>query len=105
MIRIAVAVFPVERTASDRTIVAIESQCTPDRTTAVRSVCELFQLLLSGRARETTGPRRPPDSDRRCHERRLVARFEADDGRSAETGDPLRIHHAANQSGPILSSL
>ncbi|TMT87321.1 hypothetical protein E2L06_12290 [Haloterrigena sp. H1] len=28
-------------------IVATESQWTPDRTTAVRSVCESFQLLLS----------------------------------------------------------
>ena len=27
-------------------IVAIENQCTPDRTTAVRSVCKSFQLLL-----------------------------------------------------------
>ncbi|MUV50258.1 hypothetical protein GJ630_11455 [Haloarcula sp. CBA1122] len=27
-------------------IVAIENQCTPDRTTAVRSVCTSFQLLL-----------------------------------------------------------
>ena len=29
-----------------KTIVAIENQCTPDRTTAVRSVCKSFQLLL-----------------------------------------------------------
>ncbi|QCD66217.1 hypothetical protein GBQ70_11380 [Halomicrobium sp. ZPS1] len=27
-------------------IVAIENQCTPDRTTAVRSMCKSFQLLL-----------------------------------------------------------
>ncbi|QCW04357.1 hypothetical protein FGF80_14455 [Natrinema pallidum] len=27
-------------------IVATESQCTPDRTTALRSVCQSFQLLL-----------------------------------------------------------
>jgi len=29
-----------------RAIVAIENQCTPDRTTTVRSVCKSFQLLL-----------------------------------------------------------
>ncbi|ARS89402.1 hypothetical protein B1756_06325 [Natrarchaeobaculum aegyptiacum] len=29
-----------------RSIVATESQCAPDRTTAVRSVCKQFQLLL-----------------------------------------------------------
>ncbi|RYJ08937.1 hypothetical protein ELS20_02020 [Haloarcula hispanica] len=28
-------------------IVAVENQCTPDRTTVVRSVCKSFQLLLS----------------------------------------------------------
>ncbi|NLV08886.1 hypothetical protein GOC74_02920 [Halomicrobium mukohataei] len=28
------------------TIVAIEHRCTPDRTTAVRSVCKPLQLLL-----------------------------------------------------------
>ncbi|KAA9405495.1 hypothetical protein EGO51_02120 [Haloarcula hispanica] len=29
-----------------RTIVAIENQCTPDRTAVVRSVCKSFRLLL-----------------------------------------------------------
>ncbi|AFO57833.1 hypothetical protein NJ7G_2604 [Natrinema sp. J7-2] len=29
-----------------RSIVATESHCTPDRTTALRSVCHSFQLLL-----------------------------------------------------------
>ncbi|QCD64969.1 hypothetical protein GBQ70_04690 [Halomicrobium sp. ZPS1] len=38
------SVLPVAVAVS--VIVAIESQCTPDRTTAVRSVCESFQLLL-----------------------------------------------------------
>jgi|GEM_PF-1092672 len=34
------------RTTLSKNIVAIENQCTPDRTTAVRSVCKSFQLLL-----------------------------------------------------------
>jgi len=32
--------------ARGKPIVAIENHCTPDRTTAVRSVCTSFQLLL-----------------------------------------------------------
>ncbi|QCC54154.1 hypothetical protein DV706_06425 [Natronorubrum bangense] len=35
------------RSASVLTIVATDRQCAPNRTTAVRSVCNQFQLLLS----------------------------------------------------------
>ncbi|QGA81414.1 hypothetical protein LC1Hm_0349 [Halomicrobium sp. LC1Hm] len=35
-----------DATGTGSAMVAIENRCTPDRTTAVRSMCKSFQLLL-----------------------------------------------------------
>ncbi|RZH68011.1 hypothetical protein ELS17_00645 [Natrinema altunense] len=56
------------------TIVATESHCTPDRTTALRSVCQSFQLLLYGLARAPTVTRPGGRSLRNHHHVDIVRR-------------------------------